>query len=453
LLLMGLGAGRVARGQSEARPAGPGAEGAPRRVDSVRVLGPRRLAPRLLSPLRRAAALDTVLRVPKPMRSLSGVPDPPERQDPGVGDVVGPMGGGESAYRPYRQEPSVYHTLPALRYTRVEGLVVGAQRPPAGWSTGGPLLHPYGQASYALGLEAVRAVGGLEVWLDRPSAGAPDGLKAGVHAGRTTATSDAWKRSWSSNSVSALVYGDDLFNYYDVRQATAYLVRRFSPQLQASVGARWAEHGSLERTASWSLLDRSPLGPNPPAEAGTAATVLAAVEAGLLHRQSEHRSTGTIGRLYAAVGAWPGADLRYNRVVADVQSHVPVGPKTNLELRARAGRITHEAPVQLQFRLDGVRGLRAFDPARRAGRRMALGGVQLAAYGLPGTDVSSVHLAGFVDAGWTGDGAVFQGGSAFGYVGGSVFVFDRLLGLEITWPLHRPTDWRPDVSFKLNPLG
>jgi hypothetical protein len=453
LLLMGLGAGRVARGQSEARPAGPGAEGAPRRVDSVRVLGPRRLAPRLLSPLRRAAALDTVLRVPRPVRSLPGVRDASGRRAPDVGDVVGPMGGGESAYRPYRQEPSVYHTLPALRYTRVEGLVVGVQRAPSGWSSGGPRLRPYGQASYALGLEAVRAVGGVEVWLDRPSAGASDGLKAGVHAGRTTATSDAWKRSWSSNSVSALVYGDDLFNYYDVRQATAYLVRRFSPQLQASVGARWAEHGSLERTASWSLLDRSPLGPNPPAEAGTAATVLAAVEAGLLHRQSEHRSTGTIGRLYAAVGAWPGADLRYNRVVADVQSHVPVGPKTNLELRARAGRITHEAPVQLQFRLDGVRGLRAFDPARRAGRRMALGGVQLAAYGLPGTDVSSAHLAGFVDAGWTGDGAVFQGGSAFGYVGGSVFVFDRLLGLEITWPLHRPTDWRPDVSFKLNPLG
>ncbi len=354
----------------------------------------------------------------------------------------------QTANRPYRQEPSVYLTAPALRYNRVEGMVMGWQRAPLSWTDDAP-VRLYAQASYALALREPRYLTGIEF---RPTApAATHGFKLGVHAGHTTASADQWKQSWEETSVSALLFGRDLFNYYDVRQVTAYAFQRIGPGLQISAGFRWAEHDSLARNTGWSVFDRSPFRPNPAADAGTAHTLILSAETGHLRHRSEHRPVGSIARLYAELGHAFGGSLAYNRYIADGQTYRPITASTNLNLRARAGYATDEAPTQMRFRLNGVHGLRTFEPAR-GGTRLLLGSAQLAWYDVPFARwMHPLQLSTFADAGWTGDGA-WANGDAFAFAGVGAALFDRLIAVDVAWPLHRGPAWSPQVTLKIHPL-
>lgn len=363
----------------------------------------------------------------------------------------------QSTYRPYRQEPSVYLSAPAVRYNRVEGVVVGLQKDPLGW-TGTPEIAPFGQVGYSFGLREWRAVVGLEARLiSPPTQDRGYGLKIGAHAAQTTATQDDWKRSWEENSVSALLFGQDLFTYYDLRAFTAYAVQRISRQLQLTIGARWADHAQLGRTTTWALLSGHRPGPNPRVDAGELRSALLTLEGGRLARLSERRSVGTIARFHAEFGQGFGAPLAYNRYILDVQTYRAVAPKVNLNLRGRAGVATEDAPVQMQFRLDGVRGLRTFEPAARAEERMLLGSAAWVWHDVPHTGWSGpTQLRAFGDVGWFGDRAPPEG-ETFSFVGVGASAFDRVLSIELAWPLHgtpnRPhSDSRPQVALKINPL-
>lgn len=386
------------------------------------------------------------------------VPDSlPNRATAVAGSQVTTFGADQSTYRPYRQEPSVYLSAPALRFNRVEGAVVGLQRDPLSW-TGDLPVAPFGQISYALGLRQWRAVLGVEARLvTPPSATSGYGLKIGAHVARTTATEDDWKRSWEATSISALLFGQDLFNYYDLRGVTVYGVQRISPQLQATVGARWAEHDRLDRTTTWTLLnDRTPR-PNPPVDAGEVRTVLVTVEGGRLTRRSERRSVGTIARIHAEIGQGFGAPLAYNRFLLDVQSYQAVHPSVTLNLRSRAGATTHDAPVQMQFRLNGVHGLRTFEPVVRAEERLLLGSAAGVWHDVPIAEwAGRIRLQAFGDVGWIGDDAP-PAGETFAFAGVGASLFDGLLSVELAWPLHDTPErtrpgWRPQATLNVNPL-
>ena len=354
-----------------------------------------------------------------------------------------PFGGGQSTYRPYRQEPSVYFHAPAIRYNQVEGAVVGLQRGPLSW-TGGAPVQPFGQVSYAFRLDEFRVVGGLEARLVQPTSLRPYGLKVGAHAARTTATEDDWKRSWEENSISSFLFGQDLFQYYEVRGVTAYAVQRFSPQLQVTTGARWAEHARLPGSAA-------------PIDTGDVRVALLTVEGGRLTRWTEARSVGTIARLHTEIGHGFGAPLTYNRVVADVQTYRAVSRAFNLNLRGRLGLTTRGAPRQLQFRLNGVGGLRSFDPSVAAAERLLLGGAAWVWHDVPVPNwLETAQLRAFGDMGWTGDSRP-PDGDTFAFVGLGASLFDRIVSVEAAWPLHAtPTRalpaWRPQVTLKVHPL-
>ena len=366
---------------------------------------------------------------------------------------VAALGGNQSVYRPYRQEPSVYFGAPPLRYNRVEGAVVGLQYPPLSWNDDAA-LQPFGQVSYALGIRRWRAVGGLEARLVQPSSLQHYGLKVGGHVAHTTASEDVWKRSWQDNAVSALVFGNDLYNYYDVRAVTAYVTQRFSSALQLTVGGRWGTHDTLPRTTDWSLLDPSAFRPNPPVDTGEVRLLLLSAEGGHLTRRTEARSVGTIARLYAELGRWAGASLAYDRVIVDVQTYQAVTPSANVNLRGRVGWATADAPIQMQFRLDGVRGLRNTEPVGRAEERLLLGGAEWVWHDAPVPSwLRRAQVSVFTDVGWTGN-RLFRDGQTFAFAGLGAGLFGRMLTVDVAWNLMapRPDAWTPQVSVSVNPL-
>lgn len=389
--------------------------------------------------------------------SVVAIDSLPARAASVSGAQVSSFAAGQSTYRPYRQEPSVYLSASAVRYNRVEGPVVGLQRDPLSWRQSPPIA-PFGQVGYALGLGAWRAVAGLEARLVSPRGnGSGYGLKVGAHAAHTTATEDDWKRSWEDNSVSALLFGDDLFNYYEMRGVTAYVAQRLSRQLRVTIGARWAQHNDLPRTTAWTLFGSNHSRANPPIDAGEIRTVIGTVEGGHLTRWTDERSVGTIARAHVELGRGFGAPLSYNRYLLDVQTYQAITESTNLNLRGRAGLTSPEAPVQMQFRLDGVRGLRTFDPAARAAERMLLGSAEWVWHNAPRTTWSGPTRSQiFGDLGWIGDDRP-PGGDTFTFVGMGASTFDRVLSVELAWPLHATPNWtrshwRPQIRLKVNPL-
>jgi len=371
--------------------------------------------------------------------------------------IVSPLGNEQAVNRPYRQETSVYRSTPAIRYNRVEGAVLGLRRSPLTWDDAS-WVGIYGQAGYASGIERPRSAGGIEVRLVQPSAGSGPstgsgersgyGLKVGVRGELTTATQDAWKRSWSENSVAMLLRGDDSFGYYETRGAAVYVVQRFARWLQVTLDGRWNQHDALPVTTRWSLLGDPTVDPNAFVEDAEIRVARLTVEAGALRKPTEHRSTGTIGRLQAELGSAFDAPNSFDRLVVDVQTFQPIGA-FNINVRGRAGAASDDAPEQMRFRLDGVRGLRSYTPDARTSPRMVLAGVQIVRYGLPGVGTSGwsslepVHLSAFTDAGRTTT-------ETFAFAGLGASIFGGFLSTEIAWPLHR--EGLPQLTLKVHPL-
>lgn len=370
--------------------------------------------------------------------------------------IVSPLSNEQAVNRPYRQETSVYRSTPPVRYNRVEGAVLGLQRDPLTWDDAS-WVGIYGQAGYASGIERPRSAGGIEVRLVQPSAGSEPstgfgersgyGLKVGVRGEFTTATQDAWKRSWSENSVAMLLRGDDSFGYYETRGAAVYVVQRFARWLQLTLDGRWNRHEALPVTTQWSLLGEPTTESNAFVEDAEIHVARLTVEAGALCKPTKHRSTGTIGRVQAEIGTAFDAPDDFNRVVVDVQTYQPLGA-FNLNLRGRAGVTSDGAPEQMRFRLDGVRGLRSYTPDARTSPWMVLAGAQIVRYGMPslGAGFDSFepfHLSAFTDAGRTTT-------ETFAFAGLGASIFGGFLSTEIAWPLHR--EGLPQLTLKVHPL-
>ncbi|MFB6232487.1 MAG: hypothetical protein ABEL04_15165 [Salinibacter sp.] len=385
--------------------------------------------------------------------------DPATPADTLVGSAP-PEAGQESSnrarktYRPYQHEPSVYFGAPPQRYNRVEGAVVGLQWPLLRTLRRNTPVRPFGQVGYALGLERWRAIAGLEAWLVSGREAEGYGLKAGGHLARTIASEDHWKRSWRDNALSAVLFGKDLYNYYGVRAATVYVVQRISSRLRVTVGGRWAEHRSLPRTIDGPPLAPNAFRPNPPIDGGEVRLGLLSVEAGRLTRRTETRPVGTVARLYAEWGRPWGAPLGYNRAVLHVQTRQAVAAPLNVNVRGRVGWTSDDAPVQTQFRLEGVRGLRTVQPVSRAEERLLLGGATLMWHDAPAPAwMRQARLSTFADLGWAGE-RVLRNGQTFAFAGIGIDLFDQVLGIEIAWNLSPSTrpDWRPQASLSVNPF-
>jgi len=365
-----------------------------------------------------------------------------------------PSNRARQTYRPYQHEPSVYFGAPPLRYNRVEGAVVGLQWPLLRTLRQNTPIRPFGQVGYALGLKRWRAVAGLEAWLVSGREAEGYGLKAGGHLARTTTSEDHWKRSWRDNTLSAFLFGQDLYNYYGIRAATVYVAQRISSRLRVTAGGRWAEHRSLPQTVDGPPLAPNAFRPNPPIDDGEVRLGLLVVEAGRLTRRTETRSVGTVARLYAEWGRLWGAPLGYDRVVLHVQTHQAVAAPLNVNVRGRVGWTSDDAPVQTQFRLEGVRGLRTVQPASRAEERLLLAGATLVWHDAPAPAwMRRARLSAFADLGWTGE-RVLGDGQTFAFVGVGVGLFDQVLDIEVAWNLSPSTrpDWRPQTSLSVNPF-
>ncbi len=362
---------------------------------------------------------------------------------------------GEYDYRwPYRRETALYHAVPAARYNRVEGLMLGLGRPPLAWDDYGR-GRIYGQLGYAFALDAWRYEVGAEVRLDR-SRNDDFGLKVGGAYRRNTDTRDGWKTSWLENSLAAFFFENDFFDYYEAEGWTVYAVQRLTPYAQLSAGYRQEEYRTLTKETGWSLFAGDGFPDNPPIDEDRMQSILFAFEGGRVESLSD-LPRGAAFRLEAEFGDGLGGGFAFNRYVADGRLYLPLSYASSLGLRLRGGLATGDfVPLQKIFTLGGIGSVRAYPQNAFPGTRMLLGNAEyvLGDVALLDDLFDGFQLLGFFDAGWvnTFGTDTFRLDDVLPAAGLGLGFDNRAVRLELAWPLRDLGDGRdPTLWLRISP--
>jgi hypothetical protein len=357
---------------------------------------------------------------------------------------------GDYSFRwPYR-EAALYRPIPAIRYNRVEGLVLGLVRQPLSFDdyARGRI---FGQVGYAFALDAWR----YEVGAESRLRGGDFALKTGVSYRRNTVSEDVWKSSWAENSLAAFLFKSDFFDYYEVRGWSAYAVQQITSLVQLSAGFRGETYHSLDRNANWALFGGSGFRANPLVDEGLMHSFVFAGEGGRV-RGFDHLPSGAAFRIEAELGEGLGGDFSFNRLLADGRVYLPATSHSSLSMRLRGGVASDGAPIQKYFTMGGIGTVRGYPINAFGGTRMLLGNVEYAVDDVSLFDelLNDLQVFGFADAGWVNDRGTnhFRMDDLLTSVGVGIGFDDRLLRLELAFPLVDTGIGRsPTLWFRLNP--
>ena len=336
---------------------------------------------------------------------------------------------------PFR-ETALYRPIPAVRYNRVEGLVLGFGFPPLDWYDY-DRNKVYGQLSYAFELKDVRYEVGLETRPVRRYR-SDYGIKLGANYHHNTATDDLWKTSWVENSLAAFFFENDFLDYYDVEGWTVYAVQQLSYYAQLSAGFRSDEYGNLDRNTTWSLFGGNNFRLNPTVMEGRMQSFVVSLDGGRVN-SLDYLPEGFVFRAEAEFGQGLGGDFSFNRYLGDVRAYIPLTTYSGLNIRLRGGTSEGTLPIQKQFTLGGVGSVRAYPQNRFFGTRMVLGNIEYAINDVTLFDaiVDDIQFFGFADAGWVNDiSNEFDLDDVIPAAGFGVGLDDRHIRLELAWPLR-----------------
>ena len=340
---------------------------------------------------------------------------------------------GEFTYRWPFAESAVYRTTPAIRYNRVEGLVLGVRRQPLEWDSY-ERGRIYGSGGYAFGSDRWQYEIGAEGRLGRRYGDENIDLKIGGSYRRATYTDDLWKSTWAENSLAAFFFNYDFFDYYQTEGWTGYATARLTPFSQVTVAYRAEDYSSLNQETTWSLFGGDNFRFNPPVDSGRVQSVVIALEGGEV-KGLHHLPHGLAFRGEAELSKGFGGDFDYNRYTGDLRTYVRTSRRSSLGARLRGGFTDGDAvPVQKGFTIGGIGSVRAHAQNAYYGSRVVIFNAEYAM--VQGWLWDELLIAGFFDAGWTNassnefavDNMLKTAGVGFG-------LFDRTVRLDLAFPL------------------
>jgi hypothetical protein len=298
----------------------------------------------------------------------------------------------------WRERSGVFDRVtPVFDYNRVDPLRLGF-----GYELQDPQsLHPrFGaRLEYAFGRD--RVLYGVQI--EQPLA-RPGRIAAGISMVRRTDHSDLQQVEDAENSLALLLGRQDYRDYFEREGIGGYLSWWVPDFSTVSVHLRRDTYRSLEtspRTRSWFHTSR-PLRDNPAIDEGDVHGVTLRLER-LAHRTRSMRAGLYHWIEIERAGRGLGGDFEYTRALADVRSILRLSPATTLMLRGvAASGLDGTLPVQKQFTLGGVDGLRAHSFDQYRGNQLALAQAEyvvglwhIRSRGFEG----GLHAIAFVDAG------------------------------------------------------
>lgn len=349
-------------------------------------------------------------------------------------------------------ENGVYRVAPSVRYNRVEGLVLGISHDPLTW-TSHDRARIFGRVGYATALNDIRYEVGAETRLGERSDLVD--VKIGGSYHQDTDTRDLWKSNWTENSLAAIFFKNDFFDYWETEGYQLYTSARLTPLAQVSVAYRSDEYRTLTQNTTWSLFGGDDFRANPAIVEGNMESVVVAVEGGRLHAL-KWRPRGLAFRAEAEFGEGLGGDFDFSRFVGDVRGYARLSDETGASIRLRGGTTSGTIPFQKAFSIGGNGSVRAYPQNAFVGDRMALLNAELEFYdaSIGSWDLDDTTLFGFFDAGWTNTFGTdeLRMDDVLPAAGLGLALDNRKLRFELAWPLRdMGTGLSPTFLLRLNP--
>ncbi len=349
-------------------------------------------------------------------------------------------------------ENGVYRVAPSVRYNRVEGLVIGISHSPLTW-TSRDRARIFGRVGYATALDDIRYEVGAETRLGER--GDLIDVKIGGSYHQDTDTRDLWKSNWTENSLAAIFFKNDFFDYWETEGYQLYASARLTPLAQVSVAYRSDEYRTLAQNTTWSLFGGDDFRTNPAIVEGDMESVVVAVEGGRLHAL-KWRPRGLAFRAEAEFGEGLGGDFDFSRFVGDVRGYARLSSATGASIRLRGGTTSGSIPFQKAFSIGGNGSVRAYPQNAFVGDRMALLNAEVEFYdaSIGSWDLDDTTLFGFFDAGWTNTFGTdeLRMDDVLPAAGLGLALDNRKLRFELAWPLRdMGTGLSPTFLLRLNP--
>lgn len=333
-------------------------------------------------------------------------------------------------------ENGVYRVAHSVRYNRVEGLVIGISHSPLTW-TSRDRARIFGRVGYATALDDIRYEVGAETRLGER--GDLIDVKIGGSYHQDTDTRDLWKSNWTENSLAAIFFKNDFFDYWETEGYQLYASARLTPLAQVSVAYRSDEYRTLAQNTTWSLFGGDDFQTNPAIVEGDMESVVVAVEGGRLHAL-KWRPRGLAFRAEAEFGEGLGGDFDFSRFVGDVRGYARLSSETGASIRLRGGTTSGSIPFQKAFSIGGNGSVRAYPQNAFVGDRMALLNAEVEFYdaSIGSWDLDDTTLFGFFDAGWTNTFGTdeLRMDDVLPAAGLGLALDNRKLRFELAWPLR-----------------
>ncbi len=256
-------------------------------------------------------------------------------------------------------------------YNRVDGLILGALFTPQ--YTESRQFSGYGSAAYAFNRNEWLYKAGIEHYFFNPH---NKRLIMGVEGHNMSDFNDKWKIDSKTNTLAALLFGEDYFTYYNRRGISAYTNLKFNPVfLQVGYSADkietleagrhlWHLFGNEENLFRPNLLLN---------KEGMNREIRVQLKYKTTDERDDILNQGWEAHAQADVSSEKlHSDYSFNRYTAQIKRFQKIGEREMLSLAGTVGTSEGELPDFMQYTAGGVGTIRGLPLNAYSGNRMVL---------------------------------------------------------------------------------
>jgi hypothetical protein len=258
-----------------------------------------------------------------------------------------------------------------LKVNRVDGTFLGLRFPKQYISDFGH-FNSYGFLGYGFESKDVRFQFGLDRWFFDPLY---HRFEIGGEVHSLTDTKDLWRMPYFENTLAALFFKEDFFDYFGREGFSLHVSQYITPLFRGRVEFRNDDYSSLSTNTNWAIFGRGKdfrMNPALGVYEGNMRSVY-----GELYYDSrddlDFTTTGWFGKASAEVSSDAlGSGFNFNRYLVDLRHYLPLTTGENVNFRVMLGTSEGDLPLQKNFELGGISTLRAFNYKEFSGNSMFL---------------------------------------------------------------------------------
>lgn len=261
-------------------------------------------------------------------------------------------------------------------YNRVEGLYGGYSLPRTYYEGTG--LANYGELGYSLTNEDWRYQLGAELFsFYTPSQNWGTNLAAmGAEFHDLTDNQDGWLLPQDENSMDAVLFKRDFYDYYRRQGWSLYSAHNFGGVLHLKGQLAQDEFTSLDNQVDWIVWGNRfaahDFRANPAIDEGTVNSLRTDVQLDTRDHRQRPRRGWFINSLFERAGGFLEGDYEFKRYLMDARRYQPLDRGTRLDLRVRLGSAKGFLPRQYLYDIGGFASLRGYNFKEFSGDRMVL---------------------------------------------------------------------------------